>query len=198
VAEHVLPRALEAMQHEHPDVLVDVHASDDFVDLVREGFDLALRMGPLPDSTLQARKLVSFRLVACAAPSLVARLGTPSHPSALASLPCLHYGSGPKAPMWKFIHASGESVRVTVDCRLRSNNLSLLETLAVGGMGFVRLPEWTAAEALRTGRLVRVLDQWGGADPRRVPTMFAVHPKDEGKAGLRAVFLAALERAVQP
>jgi DNA-binding transcriptional LysR family regulator len=196
VAEQVLPRALEALQREHPEVLVDVHASDDVMDLVQGGFDLALRLGPLRDSSLEARRLVSFRRVVCAAPSLLARLGTPSHPSALAALPCLHYGSGPSAPMWKLVHHSGEAVKVAIDCRLRSNNLAMLEAMASAGAGFVRLPDWTADEALRAGRLVRVLDAWSADDPRRVPTLYAVHPRDAGKAALRAVFLSALERAV--
>lgn len=198
IAEHVLPEVLAVMRLENPDVLMDVHASDDFVDLVNEGFDLALRMGPLPDSALQARKLVSLRLALCASPTLVARLGTPTHPSALASLPCLYYGSGPRAPAWKFVHSSGESARVNVDCVFRSNNLSLLETMAIAGLGFVRLPEWTATEALRSGRLVRVLDHWSEVASRSAPTMYAVHPRDEGKAALRAAFVTVLERIVKP
>lgn len=108
VAEQVLPPVIAAMREEHPEISLDVHTSDDLRDLVKEGFDLALRLGPLPDSTLEARRLISFRRVVCAAPSLLSRVGTPAHPSALEHLPVLHYGSGPGAAWWKFVHSSGE------------------------------------------------------------------------------------------
>lgn len=194
VAERVLPAVIEAMCREHPEVSLDVHASDDFRDLVTEGFDLALRMGPLPDSTLEARKLLSFRRVVCAAPSLLSTVGTPSHPTALAHLPCLHYGSGAVAAVWKLVHGSGEAVRVSVNRVFRSNNIALLCALAEQGVGFVRLPDWSVGDALRAGRLVRVLDAWSADTPNKLPTMYAVHPRDAGKAGLRAAFLQTLER----
>ncbi|MBL8684166.1 MAG: LysR family transcriptional regulator [Myxococcales bacterium] len=198
VAEQVLPPVIEAMCAEHPEVALDIHGSDDVRDLVSEGFDLALRMGPLPDSTLEARKLLSFRRVVCAAPSLLGRVGTPVHPTALAHLPSLHYGSGPGAPVWKFVHQSGEAVRVSVAKVFRSNNIALLCALAERGVGFVRLPDWSVGQALKSGRLQRVLEAWSADTPSKLPTMYAVHPRDAGKAGLRAVFLQTLERVVDP
>lgn len=197
VAERLLPEVIAAMCEEHPEIALDVHASDDFRDLVQEGFDLALRMGPLPDSALEARKLVSFRRVVCAAPSLLSRVGTPSHPSALAHLPALHYGSGTGAPVWKLVHHGGEAVKVALDKPFRSNNIALLCALAERGVGFVRLPDWSVNDALRAGRLLRVLDAWSADTPTKLPTMYAVHPKDAGKAALRSVFLQTMERVVE-
>lgn len=196
VAERVLPPVIDALVAEHPEIALDVHASDDFRDLVKEGFDLALRMGPLPDSSLEARRLLSFRRVVCAAPALLSTVGTPSHPSALAHLPTLHYGSGPGAPVWKLVHHSGEAVKVSINKVFRSNNIALLCALAERGTGFVRLPEWSVADAIRAGRLLRVLDAWSADTPTKLPTMYAVHPRDAGKAALRAVFLQVLERVV--
>jgi DNA-binding transcriptional LysR family regulator len=197
VAERILSAVIAALAEEHPEIALDVHASDDLRDLVKEGFDLALRMGPLPDSTLEARKLLSFRRVVCAAPSTLSLVGTPSHPSALAHLPTLHYGSGTGAPVWKLVHHSGEAVKVALNKPFRSNNIALLCALAERGLGFVRLPDWSVSDALRAGRLVRVLDAWSADTPTKLPTMYAVHPKDAGKAALRAVFLQTMERVVE-
>ncbi|MCU0654712.1 MAG: LysR family transcriptional regulator [Polyangiaceae bacterium] len=194
VAEQVLPPVIAAMREEHPEISLDVHASDDLRDLVKEGFDLALRLGPLPDSTLEARRLISFRRVVCAAPSLLSRVGTPAHPSALEHLPVLHYGSGPGAAWWKFVHSSGEVCKIHLGRCFRSNNIALLCALAERGVGVIRLPDWSVAEALRSGRLTRMLAAWSADTPGKLPTLHAVHPRDAGKAALRGVFLQTLER----
>jgi DNA-binding transcriptional LysR family regulator len=170
-----------------------VHASDDFRDLVKDGFDLAIRLGPLTDSTLRCRRVVRFSRVVCAAPALLARTGTPRTPAALASMPCLIYGSGAGAVTWTLRRASGEAARVVVPGRVRSNNLELLTELAIRGHGVTRLPEWAVRDAIRDGRLVRVLRAWQHERDADRGALYAVHPDDPGKDRLRTAFLGALD-----
>lgn len=90
----VLAGALCAYLQEYPRVRIDLHLTDDRVNLVREGFDLAVRMGELADSELTARRLGGFRKVVCASPAYLARRGTPQRPADLQRHDCLVLGRG--------------------------------------------------------------------------------------------------------
>jgi len=193
VAERVLPRVIPRFARAQPDAALDVHASDDVRDVVRDGFDLAIRLGPLADSTLRCRRVVGFGRTICAAPSFLARRGVPKHRRALAALPCLTYGSGAAPVTWTLRRASGEVQRITVHGPVRSNNLELLAALAVSGRGVTRLADWAVRDALRDGRLVEVLPAWRHEREAERGALYAVHPADPGKERLRNAFLSALE-----
>lgn len=195
VAERVLPIALPRVMARHPAALVDVHASDDRVDVVGGAYDLAIRQGPLVDSTLRARKIVTFDVVLCAAPSLVRRLGAPREPADLAGWPCLSYGNGPARVRWTFRRAHGDADVVTVTAAVRSNNLALLLALAEAGQGALRAPAWVVRDALGARRLVPILDGWQEGRPHERLSLYAVHPADPTKARLRNDFVAALVAA---
>ena len=137
VAERVLPRVVERFARAHPVASLDLHASDDLRDLVKEGFDLAVRLGPLPDSALRGRRVVSFRRVVVAAPAFVRERGAPRHPRQLAALPGLLYGSGAGRVTWSFRRRSGARARVEVSGPVRSSNLELLAALAHASAGLV-------------------------------------------------------------
>jgi len=193
VAERVLPAVVDRFLAAEPAATLDVHASDDFRDLVRDGYDLAIRLGPLSDSTLRCRRVTGFGRRVCAAPSFLARHRRPRHPRDLAALPCLIYGSGTTPASWTLRRASGERERVAVHGPLRSNNLELLTTLAVQGLGVARLPDWAVRDAMRDGRLVAVLRSWWHELESERGALHALHPSDPGKDRLRRSFLAALE-----
>jgi DNA-binding transcriptional LysR family regulator len=197
VAQQVLPAVVLRFHRDHPDAVLDVHASDDTRDVVREAFDLAIRLGPLPDSTLRGRRLVSFRRISCASPRFLERHGTPRNPRALAALPCVLYGSGAAAIQWAFRRTTGARVRVEVRGPFRSNNLDLLVTLAEAGLGVARLPDWAARAALSSGRLVEVLPTWAHERERDRPALYALHAADPGKDRLRRAFLATLDDVVR-
>ncbi|RIK98041.1 MAG: LysR family transcriptional regulator [Proteobacteria bacterium] len=197
VAERILPAVAARFLREQPDARLDVHASDDVRDVVREAFDLAIRMGPLPDSTLRGRRVASFRRVVCAAPALLAAHRAPREPAALAELPCLLYGSGASAVAWTFRKATGERARVEVHGPVRSNNLELLVALAEAGLGVAWLPDWAVRESIARGRLARLLAAWSHEPERARPALYAVHAADPGKERLRRSFLAALEDATR-
>ncbi|HEX3637199.1 MAG TPA: LysR family transcriptional regulator [Paraburkholderia sp.] len=156
---------------EHGDVRFDMELSDRTVDVVGEGFDMAIRIGTLPDSTLIAQKLVDVRMVACCSPGYVRRRGAPRHPAELARHSCLLYGHG-GVVSWDFV-VDGVSKGFEVEGPLRANNGELIRDAAVAGLGIVRLPDFIVAEALGGGQLVTVLEEFL---PMAV-TVYAVYPQ---------------------
>lgn len=197
VAERIFPAATASFLRAQPDATLDVHASDDFRDVVKDGFDLAIRLGPLADSTLRCRRLVRFTRVLVAAPSFLVGRRALRHPRDLAALPCLVYGSSSAPPVWNLRRATGESARVAVHGPVRSNNLELLTVLASAGLGVARLPEWAVRDAVAGGQLVEVLRAWRHERERERGALYAVHPVDPGKDRLRRALLVALDDAVR-
>jgi DNA-binding transcriptional LysR family regulator len=156
---------------ENGDVRFDMEMSDRTVDVVGEGFDMAIRIGVLPDSTLVAQKLVDVRMVACCSPGYARRRGTPAVPAELARHACLLYGHG-GAISWDFV-VDGAVQGVEVHGPLRANNGDLIRDAAVAGLGIVRLPDFIVADALRSGQLVPVLEDFlPGAT-----SVYAVYPQ---------------------
>jgi DNA-binding transcriptional LysR family regulator len=154
------------------EVTVEVDLSDRPVDLLGEGYDLALRIGVLEDSTLIARRIASIERVYCASPAYLAERGTPQQPEDLHSHDCLPYGHG-RSVQWRFNAGQGKPVLVNVTGRMRVNNGELLRDAAVQGMGITYLPTFIVGAALKDGRLVPVLD-----DLRPEPlTLSAVYPQ---------------------
>ncbi|CAB3693997.1 LysR family transcriptional regulator [Paraburkholderia rhynchosiae] len=156
---------------EHGDVRFDMELSDRTVDVVGEGFDMAVRIGVLPDSTLIAQKLIDVNLVACCSPAYLRRRGAPATPQDLARHSCLLYGHG-GVVTWEFA-VDGVVKGFEVHGPLRANNGDLIRDAAVAGLGIVRLPDFIVADALRSGQLVTVLDEFLPS-----PTgVYAVYPQ---------------------
>ena len=144
---------------DRPEVKIDLILTDRYVDLIGEGFDAAIRLGPLVDSSLVARALVPYQLVACAAPAYLGRHGTPSDPSELAGQECLSfaYSAAPPASEWHFVHG-GRSSAVPIRSRFRTNDTRALITAARDGLGIMMAPEIAVRDDLARGALVRVLE----------------------------------------
>ncbi|MFM0169569.1 LysR family transcriptional regulator [Paraburkholderia sediminicola] len=156
---------------EHGDVRFEMELSDRTVDVVGEGFDMAIRIGTLPDSTLIGQKLVDIRMVACCSPGYLRRRGAPKVPADLERHSCLLYGHG-GAVSWEFV-VDGVTKGVEVHGPLRANNGELVRDAAVAGLGIVRLPDFIVADALKSGALVPVLEAF-------LPTatsVYAVYPQ---------------------
>jgi DNA-binding transcriptional LysR family regulator len=196
VAERVLPTVLAEVLARHPEARIELQASDERSDLIRDGFDLALRLGPLPDSTFKARRIASFSRATVASRAFIERHAALRTPEALAALPCLIYGGSGRV-VWMFRHRNGRRVEVEVDGPVRSLNLALLLELAASGLGVARLPDWVAAEALAARRVVPLLADWSHPTPSELPSLHALFPDDPGTARLRNAFLAALDAAVR-
>lgn len=138
----------------YPDVLVELGLNDDLVDLVTGRWDLAIRIGQLVDSPLQARRLGNSTMVVCAAPDYLNRRGIPRRVSDLVQHNCLSYSLSSMQNMkeWAF-GASGE-VRVAVSGDLLANNGDALLAAALGGQGIIYQPNFIVGDALKRGELV--------------------------------------------
>lgn len=139
-----------------PNVALDVALSDRLVNLVEEGFDVAVRIGRLPDSSLVARRLAAVRLVTCAAPGYLARAGTPLTPADLAGHEVILDSNMRDPTVWRFgLDSAPREVRVSG--RLRFNGAEICAEAAAAGFGITRGPAFALAGALRDGRLVPIL-----------------------------------------
>lgn len=138
-----------------PEVRVEISLSDRRVDLIEEGFDLAVRIGTLDDSSMIARRLGQAPLVCCASPDYLARRGVPRVPADLERHDCLMYEYSSTTASWRL----SQDTTVRVSGRLVSNNGDLLRSAAVAGLGVVMSPRFIVGPDLRAGRLVTVLDE---------------------------------------
>ena len=143
----------------HPQVALEVSLSDRVVDLVEEGFDLAIRIARLPDSSLVSRKLATTRLILCASPEYLRRRGTPKHPSELAHHDVLNYTLLSMGDEWEFEGAQ-ERVTVRVAPRMRSNNGDTCIEAALRGTGIVLQPTFLVSDHLAEKALVEVLSDY--------------------------------------
>jgi len=163
----------------HPKVMLDVTLADRVVDLVDEGFDMAVRIARLPNSTLVSRRLASTRMVLCASPAYLHARGVPRHPSELAAHDVITYSLFAMGEQWEFTGAEGPvSVRVTP--RMRSNNGDTCRAAALSDLGLVLQPTFLVGPDLAAGTLVEVMPEWQSvtADIHAVyPTRKFVSPK---------------------
>lgn len=143
----------------HPLIDLDVCLSDARVDLVADGFDAALRIGQLADSSLIARKLCDFELVLVAGPQWVAAHGTPHRPSELEPRQIFAYDNGRDASLLRLTGPDGEAA-LRLDGRLRANNSDVMLASVAAGIGVAVVPDFIAIPELRDGRLIRLLPGW--------------------------------------
>lgn len=168
---HLIP-AIETFMTRHPDIDVDMSLNDRLVDVVEEGFDLALRIGRLKDSSLIARKLAPARIVTCASAAYLDRRGRPEGPADLRDHDCLIYCNPQPRLEWSYRGPEGlQKVRVKPG-RFRVNNGDALRSAACQGLGIVRLPTFIVGNEVRMGRLEVLLPH----HPSPQEEVFAVFP----------------------
>ncbi|KQT33412.1 LysR family transcriptional regulator [Sphingomonas sp. Leaf412] len=145
----------------HPAVEIELHLSDARVDIVAEGFDVALRIADLPDSSLRARRLCQIEAHLVAAPAYLAAAGTPTHPSQLSDHRLLGYTNvtGP----WRFRGADGSDIAVRAQGPLSANSGDAMVPALLAGLGIARLPAFIVDAELARGTLVTILDEWAPA-----------------------------------
>lgn len=166
---------LPAFSRRHPEVSIELGFTDSHVDLIDGNWDMAVRIGRLEDSPLQARRLVAdCPMLLCASPGYLAEHGTPRRTGELAQHNCLGYSLSSMGPReWAFGRA-GE-VRVAISGNLIANNGAALVAAAEGDMGLIYQPTFIVSAALARGTLVALqLDQ----EPMRVGGVYAVYPPD--------------------
>jgi DNA-binding transcriptional LysR family regulator len=144
----------------NPRLQIDLSFEDRYVNLVELGIDVAIRMGPMADSTLGARYLGVNPWVVVASQDYLARGGTPQQPADLAAHDALVYSTVQGDARWRFTGAGGQGLVVAVKGPLRSNSLSALLAAARGAMGVAALPWYVAQESVRCGAVQPILTDW--------------------------------------
>jgi len=156
---------IAAYLQRHPDVRVDADFTSRVVDIVHEGFDLAIRVGPLPNSTLAARKLGELSYGLFASPHYLSARAAPMHPGELRAHDILAFAGGSHQASWS-LEQAGHSVRIELQPRLKANNVFSVRDATVAGLGIAQLPWVVAAPVVASGQLQPVLPAWSLA---RVP-----------------------------
>lgn len=144
----------------HPRIRVEVSLTGRVVDLVAEGFDLAVRAGPLRDSSLVARRVGELQSVAYASPSYLARRGVPQELKDLVDHDCVLFRSTSGTATWELRHTDGTVASVDVSGLVASDDLSFVRKAVLAGSGVGVLPTFLCGRAEATGKLVRVLGDW--------------------------------------
>ena len=157
---------------QYPDVAVNMVLDDRFVELVAEGFDVAIRIGKLEDSSLKARKLTETRIAMVASPDYIARNGAPRSLEALSDHVLLHYSNLSTGNFWRLRSRTGEERHVRVGGRLTANNGESLVRAAESGLGIALVPTFILGTGLQEGRLVE-LDPQAELDTLGI---YAVYP----------------------
>lgn len=187
-ARHVAP-ALAPLLAAHPGLKLRLLVDDAMIDLVDARVDLALRAGRLADSTWVARRLCSFEMLLCAAPSYLARAGVPQTPADLLAHQWIGSARSGQALQLELTDPAGAVERLRVEPRAMSNNQLSLQQLCVAGLGLSVAVRADVDEELRSGRLVPVLPGWHGPP---IP-VWAVTPQREGQPAKVRHAAAAIE-----
>jgi DNA-binding transcriptional LysR family regulator len=191
---HVAPFLPEFLAS-HPDLKLDLTLNDRFVDLVEEGFDVAVRIAAtLPESSLAARKLAACRRVVCGSPDYFQRHGEPGTPADLERHNCLGYSFCASQGAWSFACADGRRHAVKAHGSIRANSADALRAAALGGIGVVLLPSYIVGEELADGRLKAVLTDCEAPESG----IYAVYPSRRHLSAKVRAFVDFLGRKYGP
>ncbi|QFU75619.1 LysR family transcriptional regulator [Halioglobus maricola] len=181
--DFIAPAAIRFMA-QHPDIAVELDFNNRLIDLISEGYDLAIRAGTLKDSSLIARRISSRKLLTCTAPAYLERNGTPGNIHALTNHNCL-LGT---LDSWRF-RENNRHLDLRVSGSWRSNNGRALRHAAIAGIGLVQLPAFYVEQDIADGKLITVLEEFAPTDTG----VWAVYPHNRhlsAKVRLFVNFLA--------
>ena len=189
---HLAP-AIGAFLERYPELRLDITLTDRFVDLIGEGYDVAIRIAALPDSSLIAAKLAPNRRVVCASPDYLARAGTPRHPQDLRQHNCFGYTYQATGNTWRFVGPEGPAtVRVTGS--LTANNGDILKAAMLQGLGLGLVPTFSIADELKSGELVVVLPDYIDTET----SVYAVYPHSRHLSAKVRAFVDYLRDRFRP
>jgi DNA-binding transcriptional LysR family regulator len=189
IVRFVAPVLSEYMAR-YPELSVELAMGERMVDLVEEGFDLAIRATVPADSSLVIRQLSAWRHVPCCSPDYLAARVTPRTPADLAQHNCLRYAFYPYGDEWRFTAPGGEMVSTRVKGSLRTNSAEALRIAALNGIGIFLAPGFLIAEDLEEGRLVRLLEEYK-------PVAFAINAIYPTRAHVPAKIRGFIDLAVE-
>lgn len=165
--------AINAFLEVHPEIRFDLDFNDRQIDLLAEGFDLAIRIANLPDSSLIARRIAPINVILCASPAYLDRNGKPDSPAALAHHQCLAYNLTSNFEYWNLHDAEGQVTRVKITPYLKASNGEFLRDAAVNGLGIALIPTFIAYQEIERGALVPILDKYSYSSL----AVYAIYPQ---------------------
>jgi DNA-binding transcriptional LysR family regulator len=189
-----LGRMIADFARQYPDVEIAVEFEDRMIDLVRDGYDVGIRIGILKDSSLIARKLCTDARMICCSPDFAARYGVPKTLEELSSFACIDYSNVNTSQLWQFENPASptELISVAMRGRIVANNGEAMRDMAIAGLGLVLLPMFIAAEALRAGTLIPVMP-----DAKPLPyNIYAVYPPTRHVSAKVRAFIDHLVRHI--
>ncbi len=181
----------------YPEIELDVSFSDRVVNLVDEGFDMAIRVGRADDSSMIARKLCDVRIVIVGSPDFLQRHGKPQTPADLARFDCIIDTNVKEPNRWKLRASNGAAIEITVSGRIRYSNAEACLKAAEAGLGLACLPSFIVGDALRSGRVVQLLQPFE-IEPYTVHALYPHGRHLAAKVRVMVDFLAARYRGTPP
>jgi DNA-binding transcriptional LysR family regulator len=178
---------------QHPEINVELEATDRVVDLIEDGFDLAVRFGQMPESTLIARKLCSLSLVLVASPQYLAKRGVPKHVEELDEHDHVLFTPASRNQTWTIVHGE-HTYDFGRPARLASNNYGAVVDVARLGAGIALISEFMVTDELKSGALVRVMPEW----QTRPTDVHAVYPARQNVPPRLTLFLEHLAKSLNP
>ncbi|MGB5535231.1 MAG: LysR family transcriptional regulator [Thiogranum sp.] len=165
--------AINEFSKAHPQIEFDLDFNDREVDLIQEGFDLAIRIANLPDSSLIARRLAPIQFVMCASPVYLEQMGMPQSPDELKEHQCLVYSLLRDFEYWHLTDSSGKEIKTKIHPYLKASTGEFLKDAAVEGRGIILLPSFIAYKEIERGALVKILKEY------KLPQMdaYAIYPQ---------------------
>lgn len=165
--------AINAFLQAHPQIEFDLDFNDREVDLMEEGFDLAIRIAKLPDSSMIARRLTAIQTVMCASPAYLERMGTPQSPQELVHHQCLVYSLIRDFEHWQLYDAEDNLIKVKIHPYLKASNGEFLRDAAIDGLGIVYTPSFIVYKAIENGTLVPLFKE----NVRTQIEAYAIYPQ---------------------
>jgi len=167
-----LASAIVDFQKQHPAIFFDIDLNDREVDLIQEGFDIAIRIGTLKDSSLIARKLAELSTVVCASPKYLDKNGKPVTVEELKQHNCIAYSYLEHPDQWDFFDKNNKLYKVKINKIMQINNGEFMRDMAISGLGIIRQPTFIAYEDIVSGNLIPFLH-----DYRSTPlNLYALYP----------------------
>jgi DNA-binding transcriptional LysR family regulator len=167
-----LKTPIAAFAARYPEVQMDVQFDDRLIDLTEDGFDVVLRIGALPDSSLVARRLAPCPVYPCCSPSYLARHGTPGNPEELARHPVVAYTRNRGVHEWRYQAPDGTQGVVALRGGFKCDSAEMMIESACHGLGIIIMPWFFVREELEAGRLVRVLPEYRTMPERNLHAVF--------------------------
>ena len=172
-AKLILSESIAEFCKQHPDISVDLHITNRLVDLIEEGFDLAVRTAELEDSSLIAKRLIDSQWVICATPDYVKQYGMPQTPEELENHECLIYKFDNNSNNVWPLHIDGTKQLMPVYGRFHSNHLSAIKQATLSDLGIAFLPQALVYEEMQQNMLTQILQSF----TRKKLGMYAVYPR---------------------